>query len=72
MKWCLLCETDGIVTDVLRSYLIKYGKQLDGSKAHRIVGKTPIEAADAVVEDYGLPLSTNEFLSEINEVFSEQ
>lgn len=57
---------------MLRSYLIKYGKQWDGSKAHRIVGKTPIEAADAVVEDYGLPLSTNEFLSEINEVFSKQ
>lgn len=67
-----LLNTDGIVTDVLRSYLIKYGKQWDGSKAHRIVGKTPIEAADAVVEDYGLPLSTNEFLSEINQVFSEQ
>lgn len=67
-----LLNTDGIVTDVLRSYLIKYGKQWDGSKAHRIVGKTPIEAADAVVEDYGLPLSSNEFLSEISQVFSEQ
>lgn len=52
--------------------MIKYGKQWDGSKAQRIVGKTPLEAAAAVVEDYGLPLSTDEFLSEINQVFTQQ
>ncbi|KAI5678698.1 hypothetical protein M9H77_09648 [Catharanthus roseus] len=67
-----LLNTDGVVTDVLRGYLIKYGKQWDGSKAQRIVGKTPLEAAAAVVEDYGLPLSTDEFLSEINQVFTQQ
>lgn len=71
-KYCLISWTDGVVTDVLRGYLIKYGKQWDGSKAQRIVGKTPLEAAAAVVEDYGLPLSTDEFLSEINQVFTQQ
>ncbi|KAL3522175.1 hypothetical protein ACH5RR_015009 [Cinchona calisaya] len=67
-----LLNTDGIVSDILKVHLLKYGKQWDGRKAHRIVGKSPMEAAAAVVEDYELPLSPEEFLSEINPIFSEQ
>lgn len=64
--------TDGIVNDVLKVFLVKYGKQLDGKAAGRIVGKTPSEAAAAIVDDYGLPLSTDEFISEITPMFSDQ
>lgn len=64
--------SDGIVSDVLKSYLVKYGKQWDGRRAHRIVGKTPYEASAAVVEDYELPISTDEYISEITPRFSEQ
>ncbi|KAK9268101.1 hypothetical protein L1049_010540 [Liquidambar formosana] len=67
-----LLNTDGIVIDVLRVVLVKYGKQWDGRGAHRIVGKTPLEAAAAIVEDYGLPCTTNEFNSEITPMFFEQ
>ncbi|XP_039064689.1 bifunctional riboflavin kinase/FMN phosphatase-like [Hibiscus syriacus] len=35
-------------------------------------GKTPLEAAAAVVEEYGLPCGKNEFLSELYPVFSAQ
>ncbi|KAK3014584.1 hypothetical protein RJ639_009817 [Escallonia herrerae] len=62
----------GIVSDVLRVYLNKYGKQWDGKAAYRIVGKTPSEAAAVIVEDFGLPLSTDEFVSEITPMFSAQ
>ncbi|XP_022886311.1 bifunctional riboflavin kinase/FMN phosphatase isoform X1 [Olea europaea var. sylvestris] len=67
-----ILNTDGIVSDVLKSYLVKYGKQWDGRRAHRIVGKTPYEASAAVVEDYELPISTDEYISEITPRFSEQ
>ncbi|XP_052201680.1 bifunctional riboflavin kinase/FMN phosphatase [Diospyros lotus] len=67
-----LLNTDGIVSEILRAYLVKYEKQWDARTAHRIVGKTPLEAAAAVVEDYGLPLSIDEFISEINPMFSNQ
>ncbi|KAL8554582.1 hypothetical protein ACS0TY_002680 [Phlomoides rotata] len=67
-----LLNTDGIVTDVLRTYLFKYGKEWDGRKVHRIVGKTPYEAAAAIVEDYGLPITTDGLLSEVTPIFSKK
>lgn len=67
-----LLNTDGIVNDILRGFLVKFGKQWDGKAAHRIVGKTPLEAAAAIVEDYGLPCTTNEFISEMNPIFYDQ
>ncbi|XP_028788721.1 bifunctional riboflavin kinase/FMN phosphatase [Neltuma alba] len=67
-----LLNTDGIVGNVLKAFLGKYGKQWDGREAHKIVGKTPFEAAAAIVEDYGLPCSTSEFLCGISPIFSDQ
>ncbi|ONI01411.1 hypothetical protein PRUPE_6G138200 [Prunus persica] len=67
-----LLNTDGIVSDVLRVYLGKYGKQWDGREIKKIVGKTPLEAASAVVEDYELSCTTSELLSEIAPMFSNQ
>lgn len=66
-----LINTDGVVTKVLRSILVKYGKQWDGREALRIVGKTPLEAAAAVVEDYELPCRTEEFVKEFTPLFSQ-
>lgn len=64
--------TDGIVGEVLKVYLVKHGKQWDGRGTHRIVGKTPAEAAAAVVEDYALSISAQELLSDINPMFNDQ
>ncbi|XP_040375496.1 bifunctional riboflavin kinase/FMN phosphatase isoform X2 [Rosa chinensis] len=65
-------QSDGIVSDVLRVYLGKYGKKWDGREVQKIVGKTPLEAATAVVEDYGLSCTTSELLSELDPMFSNQ
>ncbi|KAL5579320.1 hypothetical protein UlMin_011762 [Ulmus minor] len=67
-----LLNTDGIVSDVLKVYLVKYGKQWDGREAKKIVGKTPFEAAVAIVEDYELPCTSIELISEITHLFSAQ
>ncbi|CAK8535965.1 unnamed protein product [Lathyrus sativus] len=67
-----LLNTDGIVCNVLKVSLGKYGKEWDGRETLKIVGKTPLEAASAVVEDYGLPCSPIQFISEISPLFSNQ
>ncbi|WZY69105.1 hypothetical protein YC2023_001345 [Brassica napus] len=67
-----LINTDGVVSDILRKYLSKYGKQWDGREALKIVGKTPLEAATTIVEDYGLPCGVDEFNSEFYPLFSAQ
>lgn len=67
-----LINTDGIVNDVLRAYLGKYGKQWDGRVAQKIVGKTPVEAASTIVEGYGLACTVDEFILEISPLFSER
>lgn len=58
--------------DVLKIYLAKYGKQWDGRAAHKILGKMPSEAAAAIVEDYGLSISTDDLISEITPMFADQ
>ncbi|WOL14222.1 bifunctional riboflavin kinase/FMN phosphatase-like [Canna indica] len=67
-----LINTDGIVNEVLKVILVRYGKKWDNKKAHRIVGKTPKEAASIVVEDYELPCTTEEFISQITPMFFDQ
>lgn len=60
------------MSDVLKVALVNYGKQWDGREAHKIVGKTPVEAAAVVVEDYEIPLTKEEFLTQITPMFSER
>lgn len=52
--------------------MVKYGKQWDGREALKIAGKTPFESSAVIVEDYGLPCATEEFISEITPMFSNQ
>ncbi|GJZ01520.1 bifunctional riboflavin kinase/FMN phosphatase isoform X1 [Tanacetum coccineum] len=63
---------DGIVSEILKVYLGKFEKKWDGREALKIIGKTPIEAAAAIVDDYSLPLSKEDLLSEISPMFSDQ
>ncbi|CAH9097112.1 unnamed protein product [Cuscuta europaea] len=67
-----LINTDGIVTDILKVFLANCGKQWDGREVHKIVGKTPVEAAAVVVEEYEIPLTKEDFLSQITPMFSER
>lgn len=67
-----LLNTEGIVCEVLKDYLAKYGKTWSSKGVHRIVGKTPLEAATAVVEDYGLPCTPQEFMSATTPMFSDK
>ncbi|KAJ6405387.1 hypothetical protein OIU84_013359 [Salix udensis] len=67
-----LLHTDGIVSDVLKAFVVKYGKQWDGRETQKILGRTPLEAAAAVVEDYELPCSTDDFLTQFTPLLYDQ
>ncbi|KAG0553031.1 hypothetical protein BDA96_01G560000 [Sorghum bicolor] len=67
-----LLNTGSIVNKVVKTFLAKNGKTWDSKKAHKLVGKTPYEAAAVVLEDYGLPYSSEEFLSLITPMLNEQ
>lgn len=43
--------TDSVVHRVLKSFLVKKGKNWDDGKAQRIIGKRPYEAAAIILED---------------------
>uniref|UniRef100_A0A0E0IQF7 riboflavin kinase n=1 Tax=Oryza nivara TaxID=4536 RepID=A0A0E0IQF7_ORYNI len=49
-----LLNTDCVVSQVLKPFLVKNGKKWDSKKAHKLVGKTPYEAA-AVCNIKALP-----------------
>lgn len=67
-----ILDTDGVVRGILKSALVKYGKQWDGRETFRIAGTTPKEAAYVVVEEYELPCTADDFVSEIMPMFSDQ
>ncbi|KAF3789458.1 Bifunctional riboflavin kinase/FMN phosphatase [Nymphaea thermarum] len=61
----------GVVEDVLKVFLVKYGQQWDGRGTLNRTGKAPIEAAASIIEDYGLPCTTEEFMTDIAPFFSD-
>ncbi|KAM7254764.1 hypothetical protein ACFE04_020005 [Oxalis oulophora] len=67
-----LLNTDGIVNEVLKVFLVKYGKQWDGREALNIAGKAPFESAAAIIQDYDLPCATDQLISEITPMFFDQ
>ncbi|KAI3716919.1 hypothetical protein L1987_68149 [Smallanthus sonchifolius] len=67
-----ISTTDGLVSEVLKVYLVKHKKRWDGREVQKIVGRTPIEAVAVIVEDYELPLSKEDLLSEFSPMLSDQ
>ncbi|XP_074272140.1 bifunctional riboflavin kinase/FMN phosphatase [Silene latifolia] len=68
-----LINTDKVINETLRTFLAtKYGKQWDGREAHKVVGKTPLEAVAAIVDAYDLPCTSEEFLKETTPLLSDQ
>ena len=63
---------DYVLHQVLKSFLVKEGKEWDSKKAQRLLGKEPYEAAVVVLEDYELPYSAEEFVSMTTPMFTEK
>ncbi|KAJ8504824.1 hypothetical protein OPV22_005710 [Ensete ventricosum] len=67
-----LLNTDGVMNEVLKVFLVKYGKRWDNKISQKIIGRTPLEVATTIVKDYSLSLTTEELMSAISPMFSDQ
>lgn len=69
---CTYLSADSLAIQILKPLLVKLGKKWDSKSAIKIVGRTPLEAAAVVVEEYQLPYSAEEFLSMTTPLFADQ
>ncbi|EFJ19251.1 hypothetical protein SELMODRAFT_233432 [Selaginella moellendorffii] len=61
-----LLDTERIVDEVCEEFLLaKYGKQWDRRNLEKRLGKKPLQAVAAIVEDYELPCTPEQFMAEI-------
>lgn len=60
-----LLNTEKVSKGVLKEFLAKYGKVLITDNEHGRVGRTQKESAVAIVNNYGLPLSPDQYIQEI-------
>lgn len=59
--------------DVLKEFLAKYGKAWDKKREEeKRLGMTQKESAAAIVRDYGLPLTPDQFIQEITPMYREK
>ncbi|GLT93999.1 hypothetical protein SLE2022_117620 [Rubroshorea leprosula] len=67
-----LLDTERVTRGVLKEFLEKYGKELDKEREdNKRVGLTQSESAAAIVRDYCLPLSPDEYMMEIMPMYRE-
>ncbi|MED6194121.1 hypothetical protein PIB30_025504 [Stylosanthes scabra] len=68
-----LLDTESATRDVLNGFLAKYGKELDKEKEEKKrVGMTQQESVAVILKDYELPLTPEQFITEITPLYRER
>ncbi|KAK1320769.1 hypothetical protein QJS10_CPA03g01491 [Acorus calamus] len=67
-----ILNTEKATVGVLKEFLKKYGKDLDVEKEEARLGKMFKESAISIIEDYGLPLTVDEYAAEIMPFYIER
>lgn len=57
---------------ILEEFLARHGKALDAAMEEKRLGKMHKESAAAIVQDYGLPMTPEEFSEAIMPLFQER
>ncbi|KAL1560620.1 bifunctional riboflavin kinase/FMN phosphatase-like isoform X1 [Salvia divinorum] len=60
-----LLNTEDVTKNVLKNFLAKYGRVQDSDKEKKRLGMTFKESSLTIVNDYDLPLTTEEYVKEI-------
>ncbi|KAI3457140.1 hypothetical protein Pfo_013803 [Paulownia fortunei] len=60
-----LLNTEQVTKNILKNFLAKYGKEQDDEKEKKRLGMTFKESAIAIVNDYDLPLTPEQFSQEV-------
>lgn len=64
-NYAIECFAEQVTRDILKDFLAKYGKMQDKEKEKKRLGMVNKEAAIAIVNDYELPLTPEQFTLEI-------
>lgn len=56
---------EDVTKNVLKNFLAKYGKVQDNEKEKKRLGMTFKDSSLTIVNDYDLPLTTDEYVQEI-------
>ncbi|XP_042500865.1 bifunctional riboflavin kinase/FMN phosphatase-like [Macadamia integrifolia] len=67
-----LLDTEKTTKYIVKDFLAKYGKILDSDKEDNRLGQTHKESAAAIVKDYDLPLTPDQFSKEIMPLYVER
>ncbi|PON96420.1 HAD hydrolase, subfamily IA [Trema orientale] len=68
-----LLDTERAAKGVLKEFLAKYGKVLDEEREEKkTLGKTLKESSAAIVKDYDLPLTPDQFIQQIIPMYQEK
>ncbi|MED6144293.1 hypothetical protein PIB30_014376 [Stylosanthes scabra] len=68
-----LLDTESATRGVLNGFLAKYGKELDKEKEEKKrVGMTQQESVAVILKDYQLPLTPEQFITEITPLYRER
>lgn len=62
---CCLCLVEDVTKNILKDFLARYGKVQDSEKEKKRLGMTFNESSVAIVNDYELPLTRDEYVQEI-------
>ncbi|XP_027061304.1 bifunctional riboflavin kinase/FMN phosphatase [Coffea arabica] len=60
-----LLNTEQVTEGIMKEFLARYGKVADKEKENRRMGMTQKESVSAIIKDYDLPLTPEEFTQEI-------
>ncbi|CAM6109053.1 unnamed protein product [Calypogeia fissa] len=67
-----LLDTERLVDAVSKEIVTNCGKKWDGRGAEKRLGKRPLEAAEALKQDYDLPISAEEIFTQSIELLNNQ
>ncbi|CAL9755628.1 unnamed protein product [Musa acuminata subsp. burmannicoides] len=67
-----LLDTERATGGILEEFLARHGKALDAAMEEKRLGKMHKESAAAIVQDYGLPMTPEEFSEAIMPLFQER
>lgn len=67
-----LLDTESATGGILREFLSKYGKVLDPEKEMKRLGLMHKESAKAIVQDYDLPMTSEEYSMAIMPIYQKR
>ena len=72
-KLCVCVCVERATRDIMKEFLAKYGKVLDKAREDKkAFGETLKESSTAIVKDYDLPLTPDQYIQEIIPLYQEK